>query len=251
MKRFLVSRRPWCAVVFLFVAGCARQVLVPLDAEDEFARGMTWYDQHSYPAAIQSFEWVIFYHAASQFVDDAQFHLALCYYEQRDYDQAVVEFEYLIRNLPNTPFLERAYLYRAKAYYAKAPGYDRDQSQTREAINLLDEFINSFPNSEHLDEARTMILEARTRLARKECENGKLYLKLKEPASAAIYFRYVIENYPETSVVPDATYHLGLALEAQGLVEQAAEQYRTLFEDPDWQVRARARLEKLAPKGQD
>uniref|UniRef100_A0A7C4X9E1 Outer membrane protein assembly factor BamD n=1 Tax=candidate division WOR-3 bacterium TaxID=2052148 RepID=A0A7C4X9E1_UNCW3 len=236
-------------IVFLILpVSCSRKVLVPLEPEDEFERAVEFFNNKKFDTAAQSFERIIFYHAGSEFVDDAQFYLGRTYFEKKDYNQAIVEFDYLIKHFPNSPFVEAAYLYRAKATLFKAPGYDKDQNETKEAISLFDEFLTRFPNSRFTNEAKNYILFARNRLAKKELENGKLYVKLNEPSSAILYFKYVIDNYPETSSVAEAKYHLALIYEKNQNFDQALSLYGELLEDMNWRTKAEKRIKVIEKK---
>ncbi len=235
-------------LLIFFIILCSRQALAPLAPDDEFERASEFLKKRKYDMAIQAFERIIFYHAGSEYVDDAQFYLGRAYLEKKDYNQAIVEFDYLIKNFPNSPYLEEAYLLRARASLLKSPGYDKDQTETKEAIGLFDEFLTRFPNSRFTEEVRGYILSARDRLARKELENGKLYIKLKEPKSAMLYFKYIIENYPETSSANEAKYQLALIYEKNNQLEEALNLYKELREDTNWRERAERRIKKIEGK---
>lgn len=232
-------------ILLLAVLCCSRQVLAPLEPVDEFERAISFFKNRNYDQAIQAFERVIFYHASSEYVDDAQFYLGRTYFEKKDYAQAIVEFDYLIKNFSNSSFSEESYLYRAKAYLLKAPGYDKDQSETKEAISFFDEFLTRYPNSQYTNEAKDLILSSRNRLAKKELENGKLYIKLKEPDAAAVYFKFVIENYPETKASSEAKYHLASIYEKKEKPEEALALYKELLEDNAWGKKAEKRIKEI------
>lgn len=232
-----------CLLIMFF--SCSKQVLAPLEPEDEFERAMDFFNNKKYALAIQSFEKIIFYHVSTEFVDDAQFYLAKAYFEKKDYNQAITEFEYLIKNFPNTPFLEQSYLLRAKAYFLKAPGYEKDQTETQEAISLLDDFLTRFPVSSFSDTAKALILQARNRLAKKELESGRLYLKMKEYDSAILYFKYVIENYPETPSANESKFLLAQIYEKIGRKEEATQLYKELLDSSMWKHKAEAKIKKL------
>jgi len=231
--------------LLIMLCSCSKQVLAPLEPEDEFERAMEFFNNKKYDSAIQSFERIIFYHASTEFVDDAQFYLARAYFEKKDYTQAITEFEYLIKNFPNTPFLEQSFLLRAKAYFLKAPGYEKDQTETKEAISLLDDFLTRFPISSYSDTAKALILQARNRLAKKEMENGRLYMKIKEYDSSILYFKYVIDNYPETPSADEAKFLMGQTYEKIGKKEEAYELYRELLDNNHWKRKAEIRIKKL------
>jgi outer membrane protein assembly factor BamD len=222
-----------------------RQALPPLSAPDEFERAMAYFENKKYESAIQAFERIIFYHPTSEYVDDAQYWLGRSYFEKKDYMQAAAEFDYLLRNFSNSIFSEEAYLYRAKSYFFNAPSYDRDQTGLIAALSSLNEFLTLYPNSEHTDEIKELILEGRNHLAKKEVENGKLYIKLKKPAAALLYFDYVLETYPETDVANEARFYTAQVYEKTGKIDDALKLYRELLEDKDWKERADKRIKEI------
>ncbi|OPX17420.1 hypothetical protein BXT86_06605 [candidate division WOR-3 bacterium 4484_100] len=236
-------------VFFLFSIFCGtKNIVTPLAPGDEFERALSYFENKRYDQAISSFERIILYHPSSEYVDDAQFWLGCSYFEKKDYEQAIVEFDYLINNFPNTSFLEQALLFRAKAYFLKAPNYDKDISEVKRAIEQFDEFIRQFPNSKYIEEVRGLILKARTRLARKEFENGRLYIKLGKPKSALLYFNYVIKNYPETEVSNEAKFEAAKLYQKMDDKENALRLYQELLENDIWKERAAKRIETLKQK---
>jgi outer membrane protein assembly factor BamD len=236
-------------IASLFLSGCAtRPELVELPAEEEFQRAQGYLENRQYDRAIQGFERVIFYHPSSEFVDDAQYWLARTYFAKNDFAQSVIEFDYLIKNFSASPFIEEANFYRAKSYVKQAPGWDRDQTEINEAIDYLDEFLTRYPNSKYTNEVKELILSARDRLARKELENGKLYMKLKEPGAAVKYFLFVIENYPETKSEAEAKYNLAGIYRQQHRTDEALALYRELLDKTEWKTRVEKKIRELENK---
>jgi outer membrane protein assembly factor BamD len=221
--------------VLTFISCATRQTLTALEPAAEFERAISFFDNRKYDQAIQGFERILFYHPSSEFVDDAQYWLGRTYLEQKEYDQAIIEFDYLIRNFPKSTQLEDAYFHRARAHLLDAPSHEKDLSDLKIAIRLLDEFLTRFPNSEHTDDVRKEILSARDRLAKKELENGKLYEKLKEMTAALLYYEYIMNNYPETESAGEARYRSAQIYEKRGETQKALELYKELLDDAQWQ----------------
>jgi outer membrane protein assembly factor BamD len=240
MKRII-----FMIAVCVLISCTTRQALPPLSAPEEFERAMSYFENKKYDSAIQAFERIIFYHPTSEYVDDAQYWLGRSYFGKKDYTQAVVEFDYLLRNFSNSIFSEEAYLYRAQSYFFSAPSYERDQTGLTAALSSLNEFLTLYPNSEHTDEIKELIFEGRNRLAKKEVENGKLYIKLKKPNAALLYFDYVLETYPETDVANEARFYTAQVYEKTGKIDDALKLYRELLEDSDWKERADKRIKEI------
>lgn len=243
----MIYRRIGFLVLLAIVSCTTRQTLAPLDPEDEFARATEFFQQGKYADAIQAFERILFYHPTSEFVDDAQYWLGRSYYEQKDHDQAIVEFDYLIRNFTTSRFVEEAYLYKAKAYLMKAPGYEKDATELENAINMFNSYLTRFPNSVHTEEIRAMILEARNTLARKDLENGKLYVKMSEPDAALVYFNYIIDAYPETHYCSEAKYWAAEVYEMKKEYSKALALYTDLYTEEAWKEKVLPRIERLRP----
>lgn len=235
-------------LLFLFMVciTCGKkQVLSPIEPEDEFERAMSQYKNEDYNSAVTAFERVLFYHPSSEYVDDAQYWLGRTYFENENYDQAIIEFDYLIKNFPTSSYIEEAYVFRIKVYFEKAPGIERDPTEIENAIDQCNRFLTRFPNSEFTDQIKEVILLARNQLAKKELENGKLYTKLGEPESALLYFAYILDTYPETESSAEAKYRSAAIYEEQDEKELALEFYRELLEDDNWREKVAKKVEQL------
>lgn len=181
-----------------FVGCASREHLVRLDAEDQFAVAKRDFDKGSYSRAAESFRRLTFEHPGSARVDEAQFLLGMCYHRMKDYIQAEAEFRHLALNYPDSPFADDAFFYLGMTYYRQMPAYYHDQSVTYKAIDSFSRFLVKYPDSEFSPRAREKITECRNRLAQKELENGKLYLKLRGYESAVLYFQHVATEYSDT-----------------------------------------------------
>ncbi len=233
-------------ILFFCLISCtSKPVLTPLDAEDEFARAKLYFENKKYDGAAQAFERIIFFYPSSEFVDDAQYWLGRSYFEKKDYDQAIIEFDYLIRNFKNSSFFEETYLYRAKAYILKAPNYTKDQTELVAALGLLDEYLTMFPNSSSTNEVKDLIRVGRDRLAKKEVENGKLYMKLNYSRAAFLYFDYVLETYPETEASSEAKYYKAKLYEKRGELDAALNLYKELLDTNNWKEKAEKRIKEI------
>jgi outer membrane protein assembly factor BamD len=238
-------------VLYICLSCGSKRQLAPLAPEDEFERAMYYYENKKIEDAILAFERILFYHPSSEYVDDAQYWLGMTYFENKEYDQAITEFDYLIRNFPTSAFLEQAHLNRAKAHLHKAPHYSKDPTEINRAIRLFDQFLTQFPNSAHTNEVRGLILEARNRLARKELENGKLYVRIGKEEAALLYFNYVVTTYPEADVSGEAAYQAAAIYEKRAQYEQALTLLRPLLEDESWNDKAEAKIRDIEVKVND
>ena len=231
-------------ITFLF---CSKPALQPLGTPElEFERGVAYYNKGSYKEAMKSFEYLIFNFPGSGLIDDAQIYIARAQLKMKHYDQANLEAQFLIDNFPRSEHVEEAYLIKARALYATLPSSKRDQTQTEEAINTLEQFIEIYPNSKFLPEIRKILFHCRSRIAEKELKNGLFYKRRGDLGAALIYFRMIIARYPETPVAREARYNLARILEKRLRIDDARKHYQQLTDSLDvWGKKAKERLAEI------
>jgi outer membrane protein assembly factor BamD len=93
-----------------------------------------------------------------------------------------------------------------------SPNFYHDQDSSIKAITQIQEFLDDFPNSEYSKDADNLINELRTRLAEKNMETGKLYIKLKAYDSAMTSYEIVVNEYYDTKFFNDANMQIIMCL---------------------------------------
>ena len=93
---------------------------------------------------------------------------------------------------------------RCETLMLLSPNFYHDQDSSLKAITQIQEFLDDFPNSEYSKDADKLINELRTRLAEKNMETGKLYIKLKAYDSAMTSYEVVVNEYYDTKFFNDA-----------------------------------------------
>ncbi|MCD6100171.1 MAG: outer membrane protein assembly factor BamD [Candidatus Marinimicrobia bacterium] len=203
MKRFSAW---WIFVpAILFLAGCSGQKeMVLKSGYDYYKAGMKFFKKKKWDKAIEKFDVVLLNYPGSEYVDDAKFYTGECYLKKKEYLLAINEYEELISRFPYSDYVERAAFKIGYSYYKLSPKFQLDQEYTRKAIQSLQDFIDTYPDSKFCKEAEKLIYELRNKLARKLYEAGKLYIKLREYNAALIYFDLVLESYYDTDWADDA-----------------------------------------------
>ena len=193
-------------LILLAILGCgAKSPRVRLDAEDQFSVSRREFDRGKYRKAGEGFRRLLFEHPGSAKVDEAQYLLALCFYRDKDYLQAEAEFKHFVLNYPDSPYADDAAYYVGMTHYKQMPSHYHDQTETRNALDSFSRFLVKFPNSKLVGQVEARIAECRDRLAEKEFETGRLYLKLRKYGPAKLYLEYVAAEYKETRWAEEAT----------------------------------------------
>jgi outer membrane protein assembly factor BamD len=125
-------------------------------------------------------------------------------FQMEEYDEASIAFDRYARFSPDYSKIEKARYRICECAIFSSNSYQREQSQTHYALEQLQMFIEDFPKSELVRDAESAILDLRLKLARKDYEVGRMYLKLEEYESALVYFKSVLNHYYDTAIADDA-----------------------------------------------
>ncbi|MEM1339185.1 MAG: outer membrane protein assembly factor BamD [Bacteroidota bacterium] len=169
------------AVVFLFVSCNEYQkVLKNEDTKAKYDLAERYYKEEDYKRANRLFEQI-----APRFVGKPQgervmFFFADTYFKTEQYYLAGYQFERFIKSYPNSDKLQEGIFLEGKSYYMLSPRYSLDQTDTDKALAKLQNFINTYPDSEFFAEANTMAQELTQKKQKKEIEIAKQFDKLGE-----------------------------------------------------------------------
>jgi outer membrane protein assembly factor BamD len=140
-----------------------------------------------------------------------------------------VDYAYYMKGLINFP--------DAKTFFQQAFNTDlskRDISGAKSSFNQFSTLTKLFPDSEYTPDALKRMTFLHNLLARHEIHVANYYLGRKAFLAAANRGRYVVENFQETSAVPDAlavmiqSYH---EMKIDDLANDSIEVLRTNFPD--------------------
>lgn len=185
---------------FLLLAACSdsSQTLNSITTEERFRRGMEELEDEDYQEAQQVFNTIILQDPASDYADDAQFYLAESYFRNGEYKLAAFNYNRLRTSFPNSPFYKQAFFRSGEAYYYSALSYDRDQRESKFAIDVYRAFSTYYGADSLAPVAKARIKELENKLAQKDYMTAELYWRMDEYAAALVYYDKVIESNPGT-----------------------------------------------------
>ena len=112
----------------------------------------------------------------------AQFYNAYCNYYQSNFQMSSYLFKTFYSTYNNSEFAEEAYYMYAYSMFKDAPPHNLDQTNTLTAIDALQTFINTYPDSKYAKKCSQDLNDLRFRLELKAYEKAKLYFKTREPS---------------------------------------------------------------------
>jgi outer membrane protein assembly factor BamD len=194
-------------VLITAATGCGEssQTLENKSSADRFREGMAELEDEDYEQARQLFEVIVLQDPASEFADDAQFYLGESYFRNEDYKLAALHYNRLRTSFPSSPFYKMALFRAAESYDNSSLPFDRDQTDTKYAIDQYDGFMSLYPSDTLVAEARQRKEALRSKLARKEYSIAEQYASFEDFKAALLYYDRVIELYPDTEFFQLAT----------------------------------------------
>ncbi len=231
------SRRAPCAaaallaVVALVLGGCSPMPEIgEATTEETYALGSAAAAKGDHLFAIEAMNRVLSQSPLHELADDALLALAESHRAMGDFASAEAEYDRLATDYPRSTLVPEASYRLGLAYYDQSLPAALDQTTTERAIAQLERFTAEYPDSPSVAAATEKIAELRSRLAEKTYESARLYVALKNDASARVYFEAVARDYPDTPWAPRALLALARSASTDGLPDEARGAYGRLIE---------------------
>ena len=194
-------------VAILGLTGCgSSQQITSSGPEDAYEKGMAEYQDEDYERAIRYFRTVFNYGRGSEWAPKAQLQLAMAQRQRGRHLVAANEFQRFTQLYRNHTKVPLAQFEQAKSYYLRSPQYQLGQSDTRQAIDLLQLFIDQHPDHRKVEDAQEMVDELRAKLAHKKYDAAQHYRQREMWRAATEAYRRVFDQYPETPWADDALF---------------------------------------------
>jgi len=196
-------------IVFI-ISSCSnyQKLLKSTDNEEKYEMAIVYYNQGDYYRAKELFEEVLPFFRGTDKAEILYYYYSYCHYEQGDNILASYYFKRFTKNFPNSKYAEECLYMSAYCKSLDSPKYSLDQTNTIEAINELQLFIDVFPNSDRVTECYELINNLKLKLERKMFEISKLYLKMDHYQAAITSFNSMLKTYPNTNYREDVLFYL-------------------------------------------
>lgn len=149
--------------------------------------------------AIEVYQKVVDNAPYGKYADQALYKIGECYKKAGDFQQARLAFQKLVDEHPESKLAEEASFQvgLCASQASLKPTYD--QSVTDEALKEIEDFSRRHPESNLTDEADKMRQALREKKAQSDLSIAEFYLRQKAYDAAAVYYKNIIENFPDTN----------------------------------------------------
>lgn len=162
------------------------------------------YKAGKYKKALKLMEQIVPAYRGKPQAERLMFMYSDTYFKMGDYYLAGYQFERFETSYPKSDSVETASFKSAMSYYELSPRFSLDQEDTKKALDKLQAFINTYPNTQYRGEANELVSELRSKIERKDITVARQYLKISDYKPAIGAFDNFISDHPGSSFRKDA-----------------------------------------------
>lgn len=174
---------------------------------EQYKLATDMYEIEKYNKAIQLFEKITPAYRGKPQMERIQFMISDAYYKTKQYSLAGYYFDRFTKNYPKSTKKEEAAFISAYSYYLDSPVFSLDQTSTKEALTAMQGFIDTYPNSEKIEEANKTVKELRNKLEKKAFETAKQYYQIEDYRASITSFDNFTSDFIGTSFKEQALFY--------------------------------------------
>lgn len=235
-----------------FSSGCAAIFENKIDRmgpEELIAEGKSLLKNKDYTRAEEAFRKFTEKYPNSKHMDTATMGLGDALFNHGEkYMEADLQYLNFIELYPVHPNVDRAYFYKGMCSYKQMEAYNRDQTNTMDAVKNFETIVNEYPNSKYFKKAQEYIKECKTHLAQNLFYIGKYYFKIAAHQSTILRMTELIEKYPDFTLNDEAFFLIGESYYNEENYEKAAKAFSDFirkYPKSGFRSKAHSRLREL------
>ena len=239
LKTKLIRRFLPALLLGFTVFSCATsEVILPPSGDEPdvylYNLGLKALNEEKWPIAREYFRQITDGYPQSIHRADAKLGLGDCNIGEgtdHSFTMAISEFREFLSFYPTHRKADYAQYRIAFAHFTQMRSAERDQAQTRSAIQELNIFVENYPNSELLPEARSKLREALDRLSESEFLVGLFYYRARWYPGAIHRLRSVLRYDPDFTNGDSVYFYLAESLAKSDEETEALLYYERLLKE--------------------
>lgn len=188
-------------VVVLLFSSCKssyEKLRLSSDHELKLKKAFEFYEAEEWLKAQYLLEDMIGHVRLTDKAEKVYFYYAYTHYHLKNYSFASYYFKQFSSTFPNGEYAEEALFMSADSYYKLSPNFRLTQEDSESAIEGLQVFVNTYPQSEHVSASNEKIDELRAKLELKALDSARGYYKRKHYKASTHTFKNLLIDYPDT-----------------------------------------------------
>ncbi len=165
-----------------------------------------YYAKGNYIKASTLFEELIPVYKGTDKAEEIYYYFSYCNYYQGDYSLSQYHFKNYYRNFPAGKHAEECLFMNAYCFYLNSPIYKLDQTDTKNAMAELQNFIDQFPESTRLDSCNKIYDILRGKLEQKEYDITNQYFNISDYKAAIASAKNLMNDFPDSQHIDEMMY---------------------------------------------
>jgi outer membrane protein assembly factor BamD len=194
-----------------------------------YKKAMEYYQKEDYQRAQTLLELLVSSVRGTKEAEEVYFKYAYSYFYLENYVLASYYFNNFVNTFGGSALREEAEFMSAFSHYKLAPNFRLDQTYSQKAMDELEAFVNTHPESARIKECNSLIDELRSKQERKNFEAAKLYYNLRYYQAAMQAYENVIKDFPETARAEEVRYLImrsSYLLAQNSILEKREDRYK-------------------------
>lgn len=184
------------------------KILKSNDSNLKYTKAMEWYNKGQYFKAIPVFEELMGLFKGEKSTEEIYYYYCMAQFKQKSYLMAAFHFKNYTTKHPFSKYAEEASFMHAESYNKQTLDFSLDQTETVNAIQAYQTFINAHPSSARIPAANEKIDKLRLKLETKALKAAELYYKTKNYRAAAVSYQNLLLDYPDIDNVKDIQFKI-------------------------------------------
>ncbi len=205
MKKFLVALLILSAGL---LGACSKfnKIRKSKDPIEKYNAAIEYYEKKSYDKALILLEETEPLLRGKKEYEKAQYLMAQAYFKNKEYEMASYTFKRFYETYPRSEWAEECLYMHAFSLYSQSPESELDQKPTLEAIQSIQRYLNTYPQSSKTEEANKIIEELRSKLEKKAYEQALLYYKNSNYKAAIKAMTNFQKDFPDSAYMEEILY---------------------------------------------
>jgi outer membrane protein assembly factor BamD len=187
-----------------------------VSAELNLQRAQSALKDHNYDEATKFFDYVRTRYPFQDASKVAELGLADTDFEKQEWDAARDRYQNFVKAHPTNAQADYAAYRAALTYWKDAPSdfvllppqYEKDLTPVKNALTAMRAFTRDWPQSKYVPEAKKVIGESETILARQDMYVSDFYAKREHYQGAANRLELLVKDYDQSELVNEALFKL-------------------------------------------
>jgi len=186
--------------LLLLLSACNTQekILKSKDVNYKLTAANQYYDAGKWAKANTIYESLIPVFRGTKNYEELYYRYCYTFYNMKDYLSASYQFKNFVEAFPGSTRADECEFMYATCMFKQSPRYPLDQSTTQKAMEVLQSYINSHPDSKNLTQANNYIDICRAKIEMKDARAARLYYDMQQYKAAGVAYKSLMQAYPES-----------------------------------------------------